>query len=527
MASMTQDKSEVPGRVRRSLSYRLDDAMSRSSERLNPILVKEARQALKSRQFVITFALLLLSGWIWSLMGIAQLLPGVYYEPSGPYMLAGYLVVLLVPMLLIVPFSAFRSLAAEREDGTYELVSITGLSARQIVTGKLGSAVLQMLIYYSALCPCIAFTYLLRGIDILTILLILYYIFAASLVLSAAGLLTATLSRARHVQVLLSVVFLLVLGLTTLIACVWTAGALLEQDLNVSLDEGSFWVLQLAVLTACSSYLVLFVFAAAAQLTFASDNRSTKLRVIVLATSAVHGLDDGLVDALRGRRDSPDAHPLLGSPLDGDGVVAIGGVAQLSPRVKRQLPQSFLGRIFLTWFNPGSGTGYVLAVASLLSVTGLALTAALLRPRLRGAAFSVDFSNLFVIGLLVCAYVTIYLGIGRLLTLWLRRWFPWGFWLPLLINAALLAAGVAVPLFLQAWITAGVPYMAVNALLQAPNWAWTIDEASNSISVLDLSVVVVLAVIAIPIFLVNLALATEELEQVRQEQPTRFRSDER
>ena len=502
--------------------------MSRSSERLNPILVKEARQALKSRQFVITFALLLLSGWIWSLMGIALLLPGVYYEPSGPYMLAGYLVVLLVPMLLIVPFSAFRSLAAEREDGTYELVSITGLSARQIVTGKLGSAVLQMLIYYSALCPCIAFTYLLRGIDILTILLILYYIFVASLVLSAAGLLTATLSRARHVQVLLSVVFLLVLGLTTLIACVWTAGALLEQDLNVSLDEGSFWVLQLAILTACSSYLVLFVFAAAAQLTFASDNRSTKLRVIVFAQQVLftgwmmgwwtHFEDGEILQMLI--LYSGTHWMLMGSLLSGEW-------AQLSPRVKRQLPQSFLGRIFLTWFNPGSGTGYVLAVASLLSVTGLALTAALLRPRLRGAAFSVDFSNLFVIGLLVCAYVTIYLGIGRLLTLWLRRWFPWGFWLPLLINAALLAAGVAVPLFLQAWIAAGVPYMAVNALLQAPNWAWTIDEASNSISVLDLSVVVVLAVIAIPIFLVNLALATEELEQVRQEQPARFRPDER
>ena len=75
-------------------------------------------------------------------------------------MLCGYFIILTIPVLIIVPFSAFRSLAAEREDGTFELLSITALSSRQIVTGKLGSAMLQMLIYYSALAPCIAFTYL-------------------------------------------------------------------------------------------------------------------------------------------------------------------------------------------------------------------------------------------------------------------------------------------------------------------------------------------------------------------------------
>ena len=42
-----------------------------SGDRLNPILVKETRQALKSRQFVVTFGLLLLCGWGWSIIGMA------------------------------------------------------------------------------------------------------------------------------------------------------------------------------------------------------------------------------------------------------------------------------------------------------------------------------------------------------------------------------------------------------------------------------------------------------------------------
>ncbi|MGE3778068.1 MAG: hypothetical protein AB7F89_12845, partial [Pirellulaceae bacterium] len=50
---------------------RVEAALERASEWLNPILVKEARQALKSRQFVVTFSLLLICGWGWSLLGVA------------------------------------------------------------------------------------------------------------------------------------------------------------------------------------------------------------------------------------------------------------------------------------------------------------------------------------------------------------------------------------------------------------------------------------------------------------------------
>ena len=44
---------------------------------------------------------------------------------------------LSVPLVVIVPFGAFRSLAVEQEDRTYELMSITALAPRQIVAGKL------------------------------------------------------------------------------------------------------------------------------------------------------------------------------------------------------------------------------------------------------------------------------------------------------------------------------------------------------------------------------------------------------
>jgi ABC-type transport system involved in multi-copper enzyme maturation permease subunit len=500
---------------------RVDCWLERAGERLNPILVKEARQALKSRQFVITFGLLLICGLGWSLIGVSMLMPGIYYAASGPFMLIGYAVILTVPMLLIVPFSAYRSLAGEREDGTYELLSITTLSSRQIVTGKLGSAVLQMLVYYSALSPCIAFTYLLRGVDIVTLGLILFYTFAASVLLSAVGLLVATLSRARHVQVLLSVALLLGLAFFTLMWCIWTAVFIGERP-NMPVDNAEVWIVQGSILTACGSYLVLFLLAAAAQLSFASDNRSTKLRMAMLVQQVLftgwmgyfwitYHWDLSSLLAFSGGH-----WMLMGALLTGEWSV-------LSPRVKRQLPQSVLGRVFLTWFNPGSGTGYVFAVVNLVAVTVLACMMALAAQGFN--RWPVDVEETVLFGVLLCAYVAAYLGVGRLIALWLRRYLYFGLLLPLVVHALLLALGVAVPSFLQAWLF-GFAEFEDYSVLQAPNWAWTLVEVVDGRILADPAVPILVVASAVVIFLVNLAVAAKEVEQERETAPERVVLDE-
>ncbi len=88
-------------------------------------------------------------------------------------MLIGYYLVLAVPMLLVVPLAAYRSLEGEVDDGTLELLSVTALSPRQIVSGKLASAGLQMLLYFIALFPCVAYAYTLRGVDLPTLALLM------------------------------------------------------------------------------------------------------------------------------------------------------------------------------------------------------------------------------------------------------------------------------------------------------------------------------------------------------------------
>ena len=128
----------------------IDRRTEQISSWLNPILIKEARQSLKSRQFLITFFLLLLASCVWTVFGVVSNAPDVYYLPTGGNLLAGYYLVLAIPLIGMVPLAAHRSLAAEIEDDTFEMLAITRLSATRIVMGKLNSAMLQMVVYFAA-----------------------------------------------------------------------------------------------------------------------------------------------------------------------------------------------------------------------------------------------------------------------------------------------------------------------------------------------------------------------------------------
>ena len=503
---------------------RLDATLDVASQWLNPILIKEARQALKSRQFVITFALLLLAGLIWSLIGVVTMLPAIYYAPSGGVLLTGYYVILTVPMLLIVPFSAYRSLASEREDGTYELLSITTLTARQIVTGKLSSSVLQMLLYYSALSPCIAFTYLLRGVDILTILWLLSYTFLFSLLLTSIGLLFGAVSRRKHMQVMISVVLLVGLLIATIFWWYWTVFFIYE--LSLWFDVAEAWAAQGALLTMALSYVVLFVLAAATQLSFASDNRSTRLRRVLVTQQVLFAGWMGYF-WVASQYDDYLYYLLVLSAIHWfcAGTVMNGEWAQLSPRVRRELPQSLLGRMFLTWFNPGSGTGYLLAICSMAGVATMTVLLAFI-----GEAFDtmpVSASFMFPFALLLVGYLTAYLGVGRLILLWLRKWFHYGVAMPLLIHVLLLVIGVGVPLLLQSWLM-GYSDLRVYTAMQLPNWWWTLHESVRSSGAGNVGpfATAVVMLVALAILGVNMLSVAREVEQVRQLAPVRVQQDE-
>lgn len=494
-----------------------------ASERLNPILVKESRQALKSRQFLLTFALLLGFSWGWSLLG-TSLMPAIRFSTGGGIMLVGYFLILAVPLILVVPFSAYRSLAAEREDGTFELISISALNARQIVTGKLGSAILQMLVYYSALSPAIAFTYMLRGVDVPTIVSVLGYTFLISVALSAVGLLVATASRSRQWQIFWSVLLLAFLAVAGFVWATTAINGLIFEMANIPYERTEFWMANLCGLSLYAATIALIILAAAGQITFASENRSTPLRVVMLVQQVLFVGWMAYFWLLT--RQWPFFYviaSIAGIYWTVMGAMLIGESADLSSRSLRGLPRSFLGRLLLTWFNPGSGTGYLFAVTNLATVMMVAMLMMSITESALG--FTINADDWQYLPPLILSYVTIYLGVPRICHVVLRRYFYAGIATSVLLVAMFAAAGAAMPYFIPFWLSDS--QLPEFGPLQASNWVWTLAIMESVDIGQEPLLLGIVFTTAICVFAINLLVAAQEVEKVRAETPRRVEDDDR
>lgn len=501
--------------------------LEKLAERANPILVKETRQALKSRQFVVTFLVVLIACWIASFAVVAIVGPDVYFVAAGAQMLLVYAVILAFPLMLIVPYTAFRSLAAEQEDNTYDLLSITTLSTSQIVTGKLASAIVQMLVFLSAVSPCIAFTFLLRGVDALTVAVLLGYLILTSLGLSIMALLAGTVAKVRYSQVLVSVLLVLLLAMVFFLSI-----PVMEEFISDSysyLRDVWFWVGNLAFLTFYITTFALLHAAASAQIAFNSQNRSTPLRrIMILQQACFLGWISVpvLVDGIRLVNETLFVAAMMsGIYWYLMGTLLTSEWPHLSRRVQRSLPQSQLGRTFLTWFNPGPGTGFMFCVANLTMIVAVGL---LVMSLTASAATRVFSSNqIFFFYTLGWSYLVFYLGLGKLLISVMRRFAFVSLTAGFLLHIILLLVGCGGPQIL-AYMTSSWQFGNQYSLLHITNPIWTLIEiADNGSALLDAwTILIMVGSSAIIVLLLNLRAVAVEIQYQRSSLPSRVAEDE-
>ena len=460
---------------------RLDAWCEKWGDWCNPILVKETRQALKSRQFVITFSLLLFAALSWTIIGTFSLMPAIYETPSAPRMMLGYYFVLALPMLLVVPLAAYRSLEGEIDDGTLELLSITTLSPKQVVWGKLASAMLQMLLYFVVLFPCVSYAYTLRGVDFPTTVVLLGMLILAGIMMTIVALFFAPLSRSRTGRVTMLLVVIMLLAVAE-----WLLGLAAVEMIT---SDASWWSWEDSVLylgglvllvAPAVGYLLLTV--TAAQLTPVIDNRSTKIRFAMLLVNAAVVAWVTLASTER------QTYTALGLMwCAGMGLILLWGLASsmlvsesavLTPRVQRGLPQSFLARATLTWLAPGPATGLVFATLNVWLLVGLTLV---------GVSYYFGDGNTFVreeqillqFGFAVASYLTFFLvlvyGLMRLLR---RKNNPRvevglaGF----VVVAVFASLGpYGIQLYLNDFVD--FPY----SYWQATNWVWTLYSVADGV----------------------------------------------
>lgn len=150
--------------------------LDRIDDRINPIVVKELRQAVQSR--MVVSILLLFLGLQVFLLGFflmtrdARSAGGVDWT-AGVETFRIQQVILLWTTMILVPAYAGLRLGGERADHNVDLMFISTLRPHSIVWGKFFANVVFGLLIFSACAPFMTFTYLLRGIDIPTILAVL------------------------------------------------------------------------------------------------------------------------------------------------------------------------------------------------------------------------------------------------------------------------------------------------------------------------------------------------------------------
>ncbi len=344
---------------------RIDRWAAAASDWFNPILIKETRQALKSRQFLVTFSAILVASLGWTIAGSLSMMPQIYSQPSAARMLIGYYVVLAIPMMLVVPLAAYRSLEVEIDDGTLELLSISALSSWQIVLGKLASAVLQMLLYLVVLLPCVAYAYTLRGVDLPAVALMVAIVVAAASTVTVFALALAPVSRGRGGRI---ATLLVVLG--TLLLVEYLIGYTVVILINEGNPLPGIWTAYAvaAATLVCGSGSYLLLTTTAALLTPESENRSTPVRIAMLIfTLTALGMAAFAIEAGQPEdRQSQDfaagglliSLTVLAVVWTYGGSLLVAESDQLTPRVTRTLPATMAGRAILTFPDPRAGNRF-------------------------------------------------------------------------------------------------------------------------------------------------------------------------
>ena len=179
-----------------------------TSDLFHPILVKEVRQGIRARSFVLTFISVHLI-MIFILMGMVGTITSPDAHSSD---LEGWTfffwAVLFIPLLVILPLLGFGTIHREIEQKTSELLFLTHLSSRGIVFGKWLALATQALLFTVAIIPYFTLRFFLGGVDLLHEFTILFYLFLGSLLFIGAGLIVSPIAH-RFVRILLIIAYLL------------------------------------------------------------------------------------------------------------------------------------------------------------------------------------------------------------------------------------------------------------------------------------------------------------------------------
>jgi hypothetical protein len=393
------------------------DRMDRLSDRLSPIVIKEVRQMVRGREFNYSFALSLFVGLIIAFVST------VYYNAAKFDSGNGIFILLMICLglvgLVVSPLGAFSALRNERVERTLDLVTITTLSPRRIVIGKLAAQTVKLVMLFAGLAPFVAMSFLLGGVDFVTIVVWLAVLFMWSLWACAATLFLSCVSKSRTVTSFIfgAVVFFILIvfvlatrGFEYYLYLFFRPSAVAGMYPSLVIGPSSeVWTILITVTCLCVISGTNLVLLAENRLQLPTEDRSTALRIgFLIQQLFIIGFCIYMLLTTGG----PKTDTGVGMSILGGWhlmLVAFFAVTEdigLSRRIVHQLKTGSIWRR-LWFFHPGGSGG---AVYVLLLMILLLIAAASFLP-IHGREFSCFIA--------ICGYICLFTGVPTLIV---RKW---------------------------------------------------------------------------------------------------------
>ncbi|MCL4177285.1 MAG: hypothetical protein KJ072_06020 [Verrucomicrobia bacterium] len=336
---------------------------------LNPVVVKELRQAVRNWSVTGMLLLFLVLLFGTSLMFlVSQTFTSQFNQRLGAQIFQAFVVILGGASTLFIPLYVGVRLAIERQENNVDLLYISTLTPGRIIRGKFYCGAYMTLLFFSACMPFMAFTNLLRGVDLPTVFCILLVLFLVVCFAVQVGILLACLPLSKPFKVLVGLSGIGI-AFVVLSSVVGLALELMRSGVGAMMAGRDFWIgFSTAVGIGFAGFLLLH-FLSIALISPASANRALPLRLYL---TVLWFLSGGLSFLwVRHTKDTRMLLPwaiVMGLLLFAALFVVISNHDQLSLRVRRRIPRAPVRRALAFLFFNGAAGGLAW-VALLLALT--------------------------------------------------------------------------------------------------------------------------------------------------------------
>lgn len=386
----------------------LQNFLERVDNYLNPITVKELRQSVRNYWIVLLLNLFLGAQFLLVLVYCLDNDPKAI--SNGASLFSSLAMLLFGTTVVCIPFRTVSRLSAELREA--DMIFSTSLPPFQVILGKFLSGVLLSVLFFSASAPFLTLTYMMRGLDLQTIFLTLYFGFLIIQFLNCIAIFVGTLKLSPILQVVLAIL----LGFGLLGALDSFRSPFVFSSFYIETWEQAF----LTIAISLGLYFVfggLFLICAAVRITPEPSNRMTGMRIFlavnilgIFILSWAYSLCACLIYRCTGREVSPkiivcEVICLLLIALASQ--IAICERTEFSRRVVSMIPKRKILRLLAYPFFTGASPAIVWSFL-MFGVVAANETARyfLLDNNSHNSLFSLDFFRVWGFVLFFVAYGT-------------------------------------------------------------------------------------------------------------------------